>query len=556
MHTRAMYTPARPPLPARPAAPLAWRRPALVLLAALCAVGLHSTALAARLALVVGNDNYRQVALLKNAVRDAELMAQTLQAAGFTVTLQRNLDRQALYAAIDRLQGQVNSGDEVAFFFAGHGVQVGNDQVLLPVDIQADDERKVLREGVPLLYVQDALKAARLAMLVVDACRDNPFPKTGTRSIGDARGLRPPEPAKGQVVILSAGRGEKALDAVPGEPNARNGLFTWEFARVLRTPGLDVLSALRRVRDQVEDRAAAVSHRQRPSLVDDLRGQFYLFGAPAAPNAPLQQVAVVAPERAIPTLQSGLVAGQVLKDCDECPELVVVPGGSFVMGSPENEPQRRLDEGPQRRVTIQAVAVGRYEVTFGQWDACVAAQGCSHRPADNGWGRGDRPVMNVSWEDAQQYVKWLSQKTGKEYRLLSEAEWEYAARGGTETPFQTGQTIATSQANFDGTSTYNGSAKGEFRGMTVPVGQFAPNTFGLYDMHGSVWEWVQDVWHGSYLGAPTDGSAWMAGGDRSRRVLRGGSWGNYPRFLRSAMRYHYAPDDRDYVTGFRIARAL
>ena len=270
----------------------AWRRCVLALVLTLAGVTLHASAYAARMALVVGNDNYLQVGKLQNAVRDAELMSQTLGAAGFQVTLLRNLDRQALYAAIDRLQNQVNSGDEVAFFFAGHGVQLGNDQVLLPVDIQADDERRVLREGVPLLYVQEALKSARLAMLVVDACRDNPFPKTGTRSLGDSRGLRPPEPAKGQVVILSAGRGEKALDSVPGEQTARNGLFTWEFAKVLRTPGLDVLAALRRVRDQVEDRAASVSHRQRPSLVDDLRGQFYLFGPPGAtaPTAPAQAI--------------------------------------------------------------------------------------------------------------------------------------------------------------------------------------------------------------------------------------------------------------------------
>lgn len=266
--------PPRLPTP-RSSSPLP--RHAAALLTGLCLLLTAHAAHAARLALVVGNDSYRHVDPLKNAVRDAELMQKTLADAGFQVTLQRNLGRQALYDAVDQFQRRVNNGDEVVFFFAGHGVQVASDQVLLPVDIQADDEKKVLREGVPLLYVQEALKGARLALVVVDACRDNPFPKTGgTRSIGDSRGLKPPEAAKGQAVILSAGRGEKALDTVPGQPTARNGLFTWEFAQVLRTPGLDVLTALRRVRDRVEDRAATVGHQQRPSLVDDLRGDFYL----------------------------------------------------------------------------------------------------------------------------------------------------------------------------------------------------------------------------------------------------------------------------------------
>ncbi|MBL8328935.1 MAG: SUMF1/EgtB/PvdO family nonheme iron enzyme [Rubrivivax sp.] len=515
---------------------------------------------AARLALVVGNDDYRYIATLKNAVRDAELMERTLRDAGFQVEVQRNLGRQALFDAVDRLQRRLNNGDEVAFFFAGHGVQVGNDQVLLPVDIQADDERKLLREGVPLLYVQDALKAARLAMLVVDACRDNPFPSSGTRSLGEARGLRPPEPARGQVVILSAGRGEKALDKVPGEAGVRNGLFTWEFARVLRSPGLDVLSALRRVRDQVEDRATSIGHRQRPSLVDDLRGQFYLFSAGAVPEPPPPRPVAQpteTPRPAAPSAPVGTVtlpAGTVFKDCPQCPEMVVVPEGSFVMGSPETEAERD-SELPQRQVNVRRFAAGKFELTFEQWDWCLAAGACRHRPSDNGWGRGRRPVIDVSWEDAQQYVQWLSAQTGKTYRLLTEAEWEYATRAGTTGPFHTGPQISPQQANFDGNYSYNGSATGQYRARTVEVGQFGANAFGLHDMHGNVWEWVQDVWYDYYIDAPTDGSARMTG-DQARRVLRGGSWGNLPRFLRSAQRYFNATDYRGNVTGFRIARTL
>ena len=218
-----------------------------------------------------------------------------------------------------------------------------------------------------------------------------------------------------------------------------------------------------------------------------------------------------------------LEPGTVFQDCPECPEIVVVPSGEFMMGSPDSEPKRLDDEGPVHRVTIPAAfAVGKYEVTFEEWDACVSAGGCNHKPEDKGWGRGRLPVIYVSWDDAQEYVSWLSKKTGKTYRLLSEAEWEYVARAGTTTPFHTGEQISTSQANYDGNETYNGSSKGETRERTIPVGSFGANQFGLHDVHGYVWEWVQDCWNDNYKGAPSDGSAWTTG-DCEPRVLRGGS---------------------------------
>jgi formylglycine-generating enzyme required for sulfatase activity len=195
-------------------------------------------------------------------------------------------------------------------------------------------------------------------------------------------------------------------------------------------------------------------------------------------------------------------------------------------------------------------------VTFDEWDACIAAGGCKHRPGDEGWGRGRRPVINVSWNDAKEYVAWLSKTTGKSYRMLSEAEWEYAARAGTTTPFSTGETISTEQANYDGNYTYAGGSKGTDRRKMVPVGSFKPNAFGLHDMHGNVWEWVEDPWHDSYKGAPTDGSAWAKDGDRSRRILRGGSWGLDPRLIRSALRGRLDSVLRGNYLGFRVARSL
>lgn len=258
---------------------------------------------------------------------------------------------------------------------------------------------------------------------------------------------------------------------------------------------------------------------------------------------------------------SGPKVGSQFRDCTACPLMVVVPAGSFLMGSPASEPERESDEGPQHQVTIPAsFAVGVFEVTWAEWEACAAARACNNSAVDGaggdqGWGKGNRPVINVSWNDAQAYAAWLSDKTGKRYRLLSEAEWEYVARAGTTTPFNTGDRITTDQANFNGNYTSNGSAKGVYRQKTVPVGSFSPNRFGLHDVHGNVWEWVEDCYNASYGGAPIDGSAWLIG-DCSERVLRGGSWSNDPRYLRSAARYWDTPTDRDSDLGFRLARTL
>ena len=225
---------------------------------------------------------------------------------------------------------------------------------------------------------------------------------------------------------------------------------------------------------------------------------------------------------------------------------MLVPARSYRMGSPATEAGRHSDE-QQRSVTIATpFAVGVHEVTFAEWDACVAGGGCGgHRPDDGGWGRGRRPVVNVSWDDAQAYVAWLSAETGADYRLLTEAEWEYAARAGTTTPFHTGATIATDQANYDGLSPpYGSGVRGIYRAQTTAAGSFAPNAFGLYDVHGNVAELVQDC----YEEVSGNGSTC------SGRVLRGGSWASRPESLRSAYRGWCAPNLRNHLNGFRVAR--
>ncbi len=244
-----------------------------------------------------------------------------------------------------------------------------------------------------------------------------------------------------------------------------------------------------------------------------------------------------------------------LKAGGEGPLMAVIPAGSYLMGSPTDEPERRDSEGPQHRVTFaQPFAIGVYAVTFDEFDQYCQETG---KPLvdDAGWGRGRRPIINVSWHDAQAYCAWLSAQTGQPYRLPSEAEWEYACRAGTITPFHFGNTINPQQANYDANFAYNGGAKGEYRGKTVAVDEFQPNPFGLYQMHGNVWEWCADAWHDHYAGAPEDGSAWAGGAD-APLSLRGGAWDYEPRDLRCSYRFGYFPFGRDYNWGFRLARTL
>jgi len=278
-----------------------------------------------------------------------------------------------------------------------------------------------------------------------------------------------------------------------------------------------------------------------------------ILAAPATlPSNAQPRVGVLSTEA-----ERALAPKDVFKECDDCPEMVVVPAGSFTMGSPESEHVRNRDEGPQHLVTFdQTFSVGKFAVTFDDWDACVADGGCNgYRPDDRGRERGRRPVINVSWDDANAYVAWLSHKTGKTYRLPSEAEREYVTRAGSPTPFWWGTTISPQQANYNGNYAYGDGPTGENRAMTVPVDLFQPNPWGLYQVHGNVNEWTQDCWHDGYAGAPSDGSAWTSG-NCEFRVSRGGSWYSFPALLRAARRNRDFIDLRSSFIGFRVARTL
>ncbi len=272
-----------------------------------------------------------------------------------------------------------------------------------------------------------------------------------------------------------------------------------------------------------------------------------LFGAPGAVLAVVAVFAVGGCAQV-----SGPVAGGSFRDCDDCPEMVVVPAGSFDMGSPETDPERDDDESPLHRVTIaKALAVGRYEVTFAEWDACIAAGGCEYDrlQVDEGWGRGSRPVVKVSWHDARSFAAWLSAVTGRGYRLPSEAEWEYFSRAGTVTARPWGQYLGDNLANCVGC----GSVFDDSR--SAPVGSFGANRFGLYETLANVWEWVEDCWNDSYAGAPPDGSAWTTG-DCRNRVIRGGSSFTYANHVRSPERERLVAVNRGYGVGFRVVLTL
>ncbi len=250
------------------------------------------------------------------------------------------------------------------------------------------------------------------------------------------------------------------------------------------------------------------------------------------------------------------ILGTSFQDCPECPEMVRIPPGDFTMGDTHGERER--DENPPRHVVIAyPLAIAKYEVTFEQWDICHQAGGCTHNAFDEGWGRGQLPVIHVSWQDAQQYAAWLSRKTGKSYRLLTEAEWEYAARASTRTKYWWGAKASRDFANYGQDDCCQGFAEGRDRWVnTSPVGSFPANPFGLHDMHGNVLEWVEDCYADTYADLPGDGSAYVRPGGCKLRVLRGGSWKFGARALGSSYRVWGAFGNRSGGYGFRVARTI
>jgi formylglycine-generating enzyme required for sulfatase activity len=530
-----------------------------------------------RVALVIGNAQYVHEGRLDNPGNDARAVGAALKRIRFDdVEVVLDADLIAMQRALAGFARKADGADVALIYYSGHGVEVDGKNYLIPVSASLTDAGDADFEAVALdqaLLAAD--RARKVKIVVLDACRDNPFrvrmvraAKQGSRSVG--RGLAVPGvAATGMLVAYAARAGSVADDG----PKGANSPFTAAFLRFVESPRVDVRIMLGRVRDEV----VRATGRQEPFTYGSLGGEEVFLNAAGVPSADPgpQSAEAKARERLAlqrqeelrkaeeaarrePALSVRPGSGESFRDCEACPEMVVVPAGSFTMGSSPQEiaalkkeytdtehlPDR---EGPQHRVSIaRPFAVGKFEVTFGEWDACMAERGCTTSPDDRGWGRNaKRPVINVSWDDiTEEYLPWLNRKTGKTYRLLTEAEWEYAARAGTTTRYAFGDTIDKSQARYK---------------ILKPgaIGTYPPNAFGLYDMHGNVEEWAQDCWSETYENAPSDGSA-RTTGDCTLRVMRGGSWSptRGPEFLRSAFRGPSETSNRLDVAGFRVGRTL
>jgi formylglycine-generating enzyme required for sulfatase activity len=538
----------------------------------LCRLGVLLLALAAptvapaqqgsdRIALVIGNANYPDARTpLPNAIRDATSVAEEFRRLNYSVDAKRNLRKDEMQKAIDDFTGKIKKGATAVFYFSGYGLQVARQSYLLPVNAQVWTEADVRRDGVSLdaLLTEMSRKGADVKIVIVDAARRNPFER---RFRASPAGLAPLEAPAGTLIMCSAAPGKLIED----KPATGNSVFAGELLKELRAPNLTAEEVFNRTRIGV---SRASSGEQVPWVASSLLTEVY-FGAkraspppapprsssttpfppaPTKPPAAREEAPQSEPRRAdLPPPRTSapvsLKPGEKFRDCAECPEMIVLAAGAFEMGATKDH------ERPVHQVTIpKPFAVGLHEVTFEQWDTCVSDGGCKFKPADRGWGRGNRPVINVSWLDAKEYVTWLSQKTGQTYRLPTEAEWEYAARGGSSTPFWWGRTAGSRQANCRECST--GQSE-----QTMPVGSYKPNPFGVFDTAGNAAEWVEDCWNDGYRGAPTDGSAWLKGECRLR-VLRGGSFDSQSDYVRSNSRFRYDIDVRYSANGFRVVREL
>jgi formylglycine-generating enzyme required for sulfatase activity len=564
-----------------------------------------------RVALLIGNATYSgSMTRLTNPPNDVAALRPALAQLGFEVAIVSNGDQKAMQRAIRTFGSNAKKAEVAFFYYSGHGMQANGENYLIPVGAQIDKESDLAIEAVQLNGLMQQIEEAnpQTAIVVLDACRDNPV---ASSSRSGSKGLsRIAQTPMNTYIAFAAQPGATATDdgifarslakfmLQPGV--SVRGVFdkvaqavqqhTNNKQRPRRDDGLSTDIVLARTSadaagntnrtstvvaglearrtptnpQQIEDEAWADAKRADTIAAYDAYKAGYPNGRylasaniaiarlkHAAPSAPAvaarPTLSPVTPPSANPIPTS---PGQTFRDCPDCPEMVMIPAGSFTQGSPPSEVSRGNNEGPQRRVAVSAFALSKTTVTFAEWDACVAAGGCrGYRPDDSGWGRGSRPVINVGWGDAQSYVQWLSRKTGKRYSLPSESQWEYAARAGTTTTYHSGDAIGRANANCrDCGSQWDGK-------QTAPVASFRPNSFGLHDMAGNVRQWTADCSNENYNGAPTDGSAWTAG-NCGERMLRGSSWNSVRQIARSAQRMGIRPVVQSDGVGFRLARML
>jgi formylglycine-generating enzyme required for sulfatase activity len=648
----------------------------------------------ARVALVIGNSGYQNVPALPNPANDATDIAASLERLGFAVRRVIDGTFKDMRLALREFIPLARQSDMAVVYFAGHGIEIAGDNWLIPVDAELDDDIAMEQEAVALRSLMPIVGAAsRLGLIILDACRNNPFAARMKRhrpARAVERGLARVEPATSVLVSFAAKEGTTANDG-PG----RNSPFTAALLRQIETPGLELNFLFRNVREEV---LKATNARQEPVVygalpgakvylraaekpvagpsmlldaepaasawaatqnttsfavledfirhfggtpyasmaqarLDEMQRQIAAATPPVPPAAPLlvspvapllvppatplpgEKLALAAPAATLQAPQSlcstalvsaaspsrmaaplspaeecALRPGDAFKECERCPEMVVVPAGTFTMGSPESEEDRVPDESPQHEVTFaRPFAIGRFDVTVDQYAAFVAATGYDSgsrcQTFEDGrlkerlgrsWRfpgfaqRGSHPAVCLNWNDAKAYADWLADKTGKTYHVVTEAEWEYAARaltrpggyprywfGSEEADLCRYANVAdqTAKSVIVGASAWKVTPCHDGYPYTSPVGAFAANRFGLHDMSGNASQWTSDCLHDDYMGAPSDGSAWVSGDCRVHPV-RGGSWYNFARNLRAAVRIWANNDYRLAFVGLRLARAL
>ncbi|MEC5404174.1 SUMF1/EgtB/PvdO family nonheme iron enzyme [Paraburkholderia sp. MPAMCS5] len=611
----------------------------------------HEYAGAQRVALVIGNGAYGDNAadaIRQNAPRDAEAMGRTLRALGFDVIVRADATPQDMQQAIAEFRERLRAGGVGLFYFAGHGMQLGEQTLLIPSGLDTRSPASSVRFGVDLNDVLQAMRAPRdrqLNVVILDTCLDNPFAANVATEL--------PALPSNTVVAYATAAGGFAADG------AHHGIYTRTLLRALRdAPAQPLSTLLAHVATEVRQAtggkqipwsasslsafADASHHAMTTPIASAARDDFvvtlhsrgilpkdsseqyeiafwnsikdsnypadyeaYLKAYPngrfatlaharidrlraaasnapavasparpvAPPNAPAQQAArpaapassaapvARAASTAHPASAAAAAAPAVAaatqsaaarapapgesRDCAACPVMISLPAGSFQMGNSNDDPS----EKPVHHVTIGApFAIGKYEVTVEQWNACVAANACAKLTPESNTNKA-APARDLSWDDAQQYVKWLVKLTGKPYRLPTEAEWEYADRGGTATAYWWGDQMRKGNANC------KDCGDPWHKEGPEPVGSFPPNPYGLYDMNGGVWEWTADCWHNSYQSAPADGRAWDSPGC-DMRVIRGGSWREGGTYMLSATRFKYSAGVRQSQDGFRVVKDL
>ena len=474
-----------------------------------------------RIALLIGNAAYAD-APLKNPAKDARDMADVLQQLGFEVTLTTDADRRQIIDAI-RAFGQRMTGSSVAlFYYSGHGLQYRGQNYLMPLNAQIQSETDIEFEMVDvdrLLAEMDAANRRGVNLVIFDACRVNPV-KGFLKGLPD--GLAQITAPTGSLIAYASAPGTPSRDDLNGD----NSVYTRRLLEALRAmPSEDIYKLLVWVRRQV---MADTGERQVPWEASSLTGEFAF--ATQQPSGDCWANETPGATCAEPT--TGM-------------EFVYVPGGCFNMGSTASE-----SEQPVHEVCLQGFWMGKYEVTQAQWQTVMGKNPSSFQGAD-------RPVESISWNDAQEFVSNLNVavemhgRASLQFRLPSEAQWEYAARAGTQTAYSFGD----SDAVLGDYAWYWDNSENSSDG-THPVGQKKPNDFGLYDMHGNIYEWCADTWHDNYTSAPTDGSAWEQGGDVSNRLLRGGSRFDISANCRSGRRSIANPDTRIGSLGVRVSAVV